>query len=236
MVSIPRWVAVVLSAALALCLLLANSLLSVHASATNIRLYRDLWVRLGVAEDTGMSMEDLTAAGEKLVDYLTGKSVSPQILTRINGEERLLYNDKELLHLEDVRGLFLSGLTAEWLATVASFALAFLLIKSGKHKEASVAMYASSILTVIILALAGMAASSDFTLFWDRFHRVTFDNDLWLLDPGKDWLIRMFPEPFFYAVVRRVAIHAAAGALTLALAGSLTGFLGKRRSGPEDAR
>jgi integral membrane protein (TIGR01906 family) len=147
--------------------------------------------------DTGMSVEDLTEAGRALIDYLTGKSHSPQIVTTIHGEERPLYNKKELLHLEDVRNLFRTGLTAEWIATAAALALTVLLLAARKHKAASIAFYAAAISTIAILVLLALPAASDFTGWWTKFHLITFTNDLWLLDPQTDWLIRMFPEPFF---------------------------------------
>lgn len=229
MVSIPRWVAVVGGIALALCLVLANVLLSVRANATNIKLYQNLWTELDVMEDTGMSIDDLTEAGKKLIDYFLGNSDSPQLTTRIHGFERELYNHREIQHLQDVKDLFVSGFTIEWLATAASFAIAILLITSGKHREASIAIYASAILSVVLLVAFALPAASDFTGWWTKFHLLTFTNDLWLLDPKTDWLIKMFPEPFFFATVKRVGIHTAITALVLGLAGFVIGLFGRRR-------
>jgi integral membrane protein (TIGR01906 family) len=226
---IPRWVTIVAGIALALCLVLANALLSVRASATNLGLYQDLWVELGVTADTGMSLEDLTRAGKALIDYLVGKTDSPQLSATIDGRERLLFNQKELRHLEDVKDLFTTGFTVEWLSTAAAFAIAVLLTTSGKHKAASIALYAAALLSIIVLAVLALSAASDFTGWWTQFHLLTFTNDLWLLDPQTDWLIRMFPEPFFFALVKRAGIHAAVTALVLALAGFVIGLIGRKR-------
>jgi len=38
----------------------------------------------------------------------------------------------------------------------------------------------------------------DFNSLFYLFHIVSFSNELWLLDPSKDYLIRMFTEGFFY--------------------------------------
>lgn len=227
---IPRWVTVVAGIALTLCLVLANALLSVRASATNLRLYQDLWVELDVMADTGMSLEDLTKAGKALIDYLVGKTTdSPQLTTTIDGQERPLYSQKELRHLEDVRALFQTGFTAEWLSTAAAFAIAVLLITSGEHKAASIALYAAALISITALIILALPAASDFTGWWTKFHLLTFTNDLWLLDPQTDWLIRMFPEPFFFAMVKRAGIHAAVTALVLALAGFVIGLIGRKR-------
>jgi integral membrane protein (TIGR01906 family) len=58
----------------------------------------------------------------------------------------------------------------------------------------------------------------DFTLFWDLFHRLTFDNYLWLLDPRTDILIQMVPEQFFYNTVMRIIMYFIISILIPALA------------------
>ena len=47
---------------------------------------------------------------------------------------------------------------------------------------------------------------SDFTKYFTIFHEIFFDNDLWLLDPSTDLLIRMLPEGFFMDMVIRIGI------------------------------
>lgn len=59
----------------------------------------------------------------------------------------------------------------------------------------------------IVLLFLTLSAKKDFTAWWTRFHLLTFVNDLWLLDPEKDWLIRMFPEQFFYDAVKGIAVR-----------------------------
>lgn len=38
---------------------------------------------------------------------------------------------------------------------------------------------------------------SDFNRAFIGFHHLLFDNDLWLLNPESDWIIRLLPEGFF---------------------------------------
>ena len=37
----------------------------------------------------------------------------------------------------------------------------------------------------------------DFQSLFILFHKLSFSNNLWILDPTKDYLIMMFPEGFF---------------------------------------
>ena len=36
------------------------------------------------------------------------------------------------------------------------------------------------------------------------FHHIFFNNNLWILDPAEDYMIRMLPEGFFYDMVMRI--------------------------------
>ncbi len=68
---------------------------------------------------------------------------------------------------------------------------------------------AGIILTVTTIFLA-LPATLDFTGWWTNFHLLTFENDLWRLDPDLDWLIKIFPEEFFFAAAKRAALYSAA--------------------------
>lgn len=68
---------------------------------------------------------------------------------------------------------------------------------------------AGIILTVTTIFLA-LPATLDFTGWWTNFHLLTFENDLWRLDPDLDWLIKIFPEEFFFAAAKRTALYSAA--------------------------
>ena len=58
-----------------------------------------------------------------------------------------------------------------------------------------------AILAVVTLII--IAACIDFGSLFILFHKVAFTNDLWLLDPRTDLLIRLMPIEFFvsYAAI-----------------------------------
>lgn len=84
---------------------------------------------------------------------------------------------------------------------------------------------------ISVLALAlflAVPAVVDFSSWWTGFHRISFSNDLWLLDPSTEWLIKMFPLEFFFAIVTSFWRRAVLGGLLLTVTGSLgTGALGR---------
>ena len=50
------------------------------------------------------------------------------------------------------------------------------------------------LITAIILGIVSILALEQVFLI---FHEISFANDLWMLDPSKDYLIMMFPQTFF---------------------------------------
>ncbi|MBE3520305.1 MAG: DUF1461 domain-containing protein [Firmicutes bacterium] len=85
---------------------------------------------------------------------------------------------------------------------------------------ARVALLAGVAVLVLALLLA-VPAVLDFSDWWTAFHRLSFSNDLWLLDPSKEWLVKMFPLEFFFAVTAVLWRRLVLGGLLLTLAGGL---------------
>ena len=71
-----------------------------------------------------------------------------------------------------------------------------------------------------ITLAAGVLFMTDFHRYFMIFHEIFFKNDLWLLDPDTDLLIRMLPEGFFFDMVARIGIILG-GAMVLLLLGSV---------------
>ena len=57
-----------------------------------------------------------------------------------------------------------------------------------------------------VVAIAGGIFASNFNKYFIMFHHMFFDNDLWLLDPATDLMIRMLPEGFFFDMVIRIVV------------------------------
>ena len=75
-----------------------------------------------------------------------------------------------------------------------------------------------SAILLLLLLLGGSIISSNFTYYWDQFHYLFFDNDLWLLNPATDIMIQMVPEPFFYQAVFRVLTYFGLGIIIIGAA------------------
>lgn len=196
-------------------------IIPVHLVALNLGFYREKWMEYGVTEETGMSIEDLSLSGRALFDYFTGKTATPQVTVPILGQERPLYNATELTHLYDVRSLFQAGFTLEQALAAEVLGITLYLMKSGQKRALSRALFTAAGVTVGILVALAIPAKMNFAGWWTNFHLLAFTNDLWLLDPNTDWLIKMFPEEFFLSAVERVGVLASGISVLYVLSGFL---------------
>lgn len=232
-----------------------NLLFPVKSVAFDMAFYERKWEDLNVPHETGLSLAELSGAVNRLFEYLEGNADSPQVNVRISGKERFLYNEKELMHLQDVKELFRQGLLAMRisgaLAALGGLSVAISHISGNrtgdfrtKHVESGsgspgehtppsrttygpvlrkleITLVAAGLIPLVLVVLLAIPAALSFSDWWTRFHLVVFENDLWRLDPERDWLIKMFPEEFFSAAVARIGVIA----VTMALACVASGLL-----------
>jgi integral membrane protein (TIGR01906 family) len=70
----------------------------------------------------------------------------------------------------------------------------------------------------------GLLSLVDFSGLWTRFHQVAFRNDLWQLDPRTDYLIMLFPEPFWFTATISMATTVASHTLLVIVSGLVLVF------------
>lgn len=152
--------------------------------------------KLSVFDEIGLETSPKQVANT-IANYIKGKTSEFQIFAKINGETKPLFNEKEQLHMEDVRSLIKLGNIVCWIGSSAILLLYILLIKL-KQKETLRNAYKAAI-GVYFLALVGMVviSATDFHKGFTYFHKVFFTNDLWILNPKKDILLMMMPLNFF---------------------------------------
>ena len=172
--------------------------------------YQREYQKLETAEQIGMSSEDLQSATDALLGYLRGRREDLHVTAIIHGQQREVFNQREILHMADVKTLYLWAMrigNGLLILAVAFYLWAWI---SKRDKSAILGGYLQGnyILLGLIAAL-GIYAALDFNSFWTGFHQIFFTNDLWLLDPRTDILIQMVPEQFFFDLVMRIVVSAA---------------------------
>jgi integral membrane protein (TIGR01906 family) len=176
----------------------------IHFSSLDINFYQTKYRELDVAENIGISQEELMIATDVLLDYLVGDSNNLDVIATIDGSKQEVFNQREKDHMIDVQVLFVNTVWIRNIAIIGAIFSGLFIYLSNKKDSVSVIVegitQASMILGVMFAFLVTFAVL-DFGSFWIFFHKVLFSNDLWLLNPNTDNLILMVPLPFFFSLV-----------------------------------
>jgi integral membrane protein (TIGR01906 family) len=177
-----------------------------------------------VAATTGLDDAQLQRIADAFVTYFQSPPGQIQMQVTVFGQQRLLFNDREVAHMEDVQALVQFFLRLQIVAAavvvvriVVALAVERSVVSLGRD------MLLSTALMVALVVLVGVLSLIDFDSLWTHFHQIAFRNDLWLLDPTRDYLIMLFPEPFWFAATIRMAVSVAVQTAIVALLGF--GFL-----------
>lgn len=170
--------------------------------------YEKEYLKYEVLDDLEMKIEDAMDVTEEMMAYLRGNREDLVVNTIVDGETREFFNDREKAHMVDVQNLFLGGLDLRRGAATGFLAALIILVftKADWKKilpKSFLIGVGSFIAAVGILAVL---VAIDFNKYFTIFHEIFFDNDLWILDPRTDLLIRMLPEVFFFDMVIRIGV------------------------------
>ena len=195
-------------------------------------LYNDGFEKYSISRVSGISDGDLRQVGADIRSYINSGDEPLHVRTKIFGAEQDLFNDREVVHMSDVkqlvRGVYILALiSAVYIAATVAAGFA---MQRGRFVEplAKRALCGGG-LTLGLLVVFGIAALVGFDSVFLKFHQLSFANDFWQLDPRTDYLVRIFPQDFWFDATMWVAVRAIAGALLLTVAG--TAYLAYRRIG-----
>ena len=180
-----------------LAILLSNALLVINTDS----FYEFEFNKNNTALKTGIDESDLSLVVDNIQDFFNEKSNEKiHMTTYIKGIKKKLFNSKEIRHMIDVKNLILNIKFFNYLLWTAVLIILLIKISLSKDKilntfrviAKSYFIYSVSILisTLILLALS-------FRWIFYFFHIISFNNNLWILDPRTDYLIKIFEEIFF---------------------------------------
>jgi len=179
-------------------------------SALDGAYHRRLYAALGSARAAGLDEAALFGIGDMLVDYLKGARADLAMTATVNGAAQAVFNEREIAHMQDVRALFfLARRIGAALGALGLGLLAAGLLGRGWARRLKRAGLTGQVFWLALIAAFGIWAAADFDGAFRSFHAALFSNDLWLMNPETDLMIRMLPEKFFAAV----AVHALGGVL-----------------------
>ena len=157
--------------------------------------------RYDVAAVSGIPAPELLRATHELRAYLLGPGDLVHItVTDDAGRVGPLFNEREVLHLRDVKHLLGRIFDLQEAALVVALGYSALRIALGRRKGLlSVArlIWVGGTATNVAAIAVAVSAMLGFDRLFTEFHMLSFSNDFWQLDPARDHLIQMFPLPFW---------------------------------------
>jgi integral membrane protein (TIGR01906 family) len=208
-----------------------------ESAALDANVYVKLQDELSVYGYAGVERDELMLVMDDFAAYLRGEYEDcPNREVTMFGELSPVLNDKEIAHMRDVRALFgHERVLRGWLTgfSIALFGAAFVLYRrAGGVKVMRQPLYAFICLIAPVIAFA-VWVERDFYGVFNQFHEMVFTNDLWLLNPETDALIRMFPLHFFTNIMelmlRRLMWLALAAFIVYVIAASAIYFAKKKK-------
>lgn len=200
---------------------------SLSGTVNSLWLYRYGFDKYGVSQTTGLEQSELDKAVCGLIDYFNSGDEPINIIVVKDGKPFTLFNEREVAHLRDVKRLL--RLVYWLLLGTLVYALVYLglsLFLWRDRRRLAWGLAGGSCLTLALMLILGLGTLLNFDwLFW-QFHLISFANDLWLLNPTRDYLIMLFPRGLWYDVFLFWAVTTAVGAVIL---GGVGGWYVKRQ-------
>jgi integral membrane protein (TIGR01906 family) len=172
-------------------------------------IYKDAQIKDEIYSYAGLSQESLDVATKTLIDYMQDDRDNLDEWN-IDNNNFEYFNAREKAHMVDVKDLFI-------LAKGINFAIFLILIiilvfylvfdKKGMFKYFFKFSFMTLLISIGVMLVVSIFIMIDFGRFWTFFHEIFFRNDLWLLNPKTDLLIRMMPERFFVRIVINILIR-----------------------------
>jgi integral membrane protein (TIGR01906 family) len=213
-----------------LCLPVLLLTASIGGAVNSLWLYKSGFEKYGVSQTTGLDKGELEKAADGLISYFNSDEEFISLTVVKDGKPFVLFNQREVAHLKDVKGLIRLDYTVLLWTFVYSlvYTIMALFWRKGRYwRRLAMGVIGGSGITLALMLALGLGTLLGFDqLFW-QFHLLSFANEFWLLDPAKDYLIMLFPQGFWYDVTIYVALATAAGAVIL---GGVAGVYLKRAS------
>jgi len=169
------------------------------------------------ANDIYKELPDASERAENLLNYLKGGR-------EINAS---YFNEKEITHLQDVRGLFSLSSALLFLSMIFCLAIIGYAFFKKDLPFMSACLIAGGALTLAAIIIVSLM-SLRFEWIFVKFHELFFTNSLWLMNPSTDKIITLFPESFFKMAAKRIFLTAGALSFGMLAAGLIVKYMEKK--------
>lgn len=148
---------------------------------------------------------------DRWVAYVLGRSPIPP--------GPAAFTPEETRHMGDVRTVFIGAQVLMYVSAATAIVLVGLALRSGM-RTAGLLLRNGGLAAAAVVLVVGIVAAVAFEPAFLAFHYVFFPQGNFLFPPSSN-LIRLYPEPYWYAVTLRVGGTFVAVAVVIALTGWL---------------
>jgi len=199
-----------------LCLPILLLSASIGWAVNSLWLYKYGFEKYNVSRITGLAEVELEKAATGLIGYFNSGEEYISLTVIKDGEPFELFNQREVIHLRDVKGLV--WFDYRLLIGTLIYALVYAGVSLFWRKDWRRLVWrvvGGSGLTLALMLALGLGALLNFDQLFLQFHLISFTNELWQLDPTKDYLIMLFPQGFWYDATLFCGLATAGGAVVL---------------------
>lgn len=139
----------------------------------------------------------LLAWHERWTGYVLGRRSDP-----LAGAAEPAFTATEVAHMADVRSVFTGAQAVMYVSALAGVLLLGLALRDGV-RTAGLLLRNGALAAGAVVLVVGIAAAVAFEPVFLAFHYVVFPQGGFLFPPDSN-LIRLYPEPYWYAVTLRV--------------------------------
>jgi integral membrane protein (TIGR01906 family) len=158
----------------------------------------------------GLTTEDRLTFAPYAVNYLlNGEDID--YLGNLEFPDGTRFNDRELRHMRDVKGLTTVAFAFGIIGTVLALGAVAYLWRRAPNNLA-LALRNGAFLTIALILLIALTALAAWDFFFTGFHELFFADDTWYF-LYSDNLIRLFPEQFWFDAAILIGVIAVLAAL-----------------------
>jgi len=181
-------------------------------------LYKYDFEKYDISQATGLADSELDKTASGLISYFNSGDEYISLTVIKDGEPFELFNQREVIHLKDVKGLIWLDywVLLGTLVYVLAYAGVCIFWRKRRYwRRLAWGVVGGGGLTLAFMLALGLGTLLGFDqLFW-KFHTFFFSNEFWLLDPTRDYLKMLFPDGFFYDAALFCALGSAGLAVIL---------------------
>jgi len=194
-------------------------------------LYKYGFEKYNVSQTTGLAEVELEKAATGLISYFNSGETNISLTVIKDGEPFELFNQREVAHLRDVKGLIRLDywvLLGTLIYTLSYAGVSLFWRRRRYWRRLGWGVVSGSGITLALMLAIGLGILLNFDQLFYQFHLLSFSNEFWQLDPTRDYLIMLFPGGFWYDAAIFCAL--ATAGLAIILGGVAGGYLAFNRA------